>query len=172
MSIERIEYLGAVCIVLELDRSLSETYWLNVNDLSFPFVGVIEHTNMEPASAYGGRHIVYLSRYAPADDPLVVLALHLVLGDDRHEGLGEGPLREQAAQEVRNLEGHQEGVHQQARAEHPRIDHVAEQPGDPGNESQAADDGRTAEEAAAHPGASRPTGCKLVSCGPNMRGEV
>jgi protoporphyrinogen oxidase len=40
-------------------------YWLNVNDPSFPFVGVIEHTNFEPASTYGGRHIVYLSKYLP-----------------------------------------------------------------------------------------------------------
>jgi protoporphyrinogen oxidase len=63
-----------VCIVLELDRSLSSTYWLNVNDLSFPFVGVIEHTNMEPTSEYGGRHIVYLSRYLPESDPLYRMA--------------------------------------------------------------------------------------------------
>jgi protoporphyrinogen oxidase len=26
---------------------------------------VIEHTNFEPASTYGGRHIVYLSKYLP-----------------------------------------------------------------------------------------------------------
>jgi protoporphyrinogen oxidase len=61
-----IEYLANVCVVLELDRSLSDTYWLNVNDPGFPFVGVIEHTNFEPASTYGGRHIVYLSKYLPA----------------------------------------------------------------------------------------------------------
>jgi len=60
-----VEYLANVCIVLELDRSLSSTYWLNVNDPGFPFVGVIEHTNFEPASTYQGRHIVYLSKYLP-----------------------------------------------------------------------------------------------------------
>ena len=60
-----IDYLANVCLVLELDRSLSSTYWLNVNDPGFPFVGVIEHTNFEPASTYGGRHIVYLSKYLP-----------------------------------------------------------------------------------------------------------
>lgn len=60
-----VEYLANVCIVLELDRSLSSTYWLNVNDPGFPFVGVIEHTNFEPAATYGGRHIVYLSKYLP-----------------------------------------------------------------------------------------------------------
>ena len=61
----RINYLSNVCLVLELDRSLSSTYWLNVNDPTFPFVAVIEHTNFEDASHYGGRHIVYLSRYLP-----------------------------------------------------------------------------------------------------------
>ena len=65
-----IDYLANVCLVLELDRSLSSTYWLNVNDPGFPFVGVIEHTNFEPASTYGGRHIVYLSKYLPEDADL------------------------------------------------------------------------------------------------------
>lgn len=64
-SLRGIEYLANICVVLELDRSLSDTYWLNVNDPGFPFVGVIEHTNFEPASTYGGRHIVYLSKYLP-----------------------------------------------------------------------------------------------------------
>ena len=64
-SLRRIRYLSNICIVLELNRSLSSLYWLNVNDPSFPFVGVIEHTNFEPASTYGGRHIVYLSKYLP-----------------------------------------------------------------------------------------------------------
>jgi protoporphyrinogen oxidase len=63
--LRKIEYLANVCLVLELDRSLSDTYWLNVNDPGFPFVGVIEHTNFEPAETYGGRHIVYLSKYLP-----------------------------------------------------------------------------------------------------------
>ena len=67
--LRRVKYLANRCLVLELDRSLSDTYWLNVNDPSFPFVGVIEHTNFEPTSSYGGRHIVYLSRYLAASDP-------------------------------------------------------------------------------------------------------
>lgn len=65
-----IKYIGNVCLVLELDRSLSDQYWTNVNDPSFPFVGVIEHTNFEPTSSYGGRHIVYLSKYLPVEEPL------------------------------------------------------------------------------------------------------
>jgi protoporphyrinogen oxidase len=69
-SLERINYIGNVCLVLELDRPLSGTYWLNVNDPDFPFVGVIEHTNFERPETYGGRHIVYLSKYLPHTDRL------------------------------------------------------------------------------------------------------
>lgn len=72
-SLRRIDYLANICLVLELDRSLSTTYWLNVADPTFPFVGVIEHTNFEPETSYGGRRIVYLSRYLTVDDPLFSL---------------------------------------------------------------------------------------------------
>jgi protoporphyrinogen oxidase len=69
-SLRRIDYLANICLVLEMDRSLSDTYWLNVNDPTFPFVGVIEHTNFEPPENYGGRHIVFLSKYLPESDAL------------------------------------------------------------------------------------------------------
>jgi protoporphyrinogen oxidase len=78
-SLRRIEYLANICLVLELDRSLSETYWLNVNDPTFPFVGVIEHTNFEPPENYGGRHIVFLSKYLPESDALYRMADEEVL---------------------------------------------------------------------------------------------
>ena len=69
-TLRRIKYLANICLVLELDRSLSDTYWLNVNDPGFPFVGVIEHTNFEPTTTYGGHHIVYLSKYLPESSEL------------------------------------------------------------------------------------------------------
>jgi protoporphyrinogen oxidase len=68
--LRRVKYLANVCLVLVLDRSLSSTYWLNVGDTDFPFVGIIEHTNFEPPESYGGRHIVYLSKYLPVEDQL------------------------------------------------------------------------------------------------------
>jgi protoporphyrinogen oxidase len=67
--LRRVRYLGNMCLVLRLKKSLSETYWLNVNDPGFPFVGVIEHTNFDTPENYKGSHIVYLSRYLPAEDP-------------------------------------------------------------------------------------------------------
>jgi protoporphyrinogen oxidase len=72
--LKRVRYLANICLVLELDRSLSDTYWLNVADPNFPFVGVIEHTNFEPPESYGGRHIVYLSKYLPAEDALYTMS--------------------------------------------------------------------------------------------------
>ena len=69
-SLLRIKYLANICVVLELNRSLSNIYWLNVNDSDFPFVGVIEHTNFEPSKTYGGKHIVYLSKYLSEKDKL------------------------------------------------------------------------------------------------------
>lgn len=68
--LSHIQFLGNVCLVLELRRSLSSTYWLNVADPNFPFVGIIEHTNFDSPSAYGGRHIAFLSKYLPTDEPL------------------------------------------------------------------------------------------------------
>ncbi len=69
-SLRRVSYLGNMCLVLRLKYSLSETYWLNVNDPGFPFVGVIEHTNFDTTENYGGNHIAFLSRYLAVEDPV------------------------------------------------------------------------------------------------------
>lgn len=68
--LRRVRYLGNMCLVLRLRRSLSDTYWLNVNDPGFPFVGVIEHTNFDAPENYKGDHIVFLSRYLAIEDPV------------------------------------------------------------------------------------------------------
>jgi len=65
-----IKYLANICLILDLNHSLSNLYWLNVNDPSFPFVGIIEHTNFISTAEYGDSHMVYLSKYLTIDDPL------------------------------------------------------------------------------------------------------
>jgi protoporphyrinogen oxidase len=62
--------LGVMCLVLELTRPVSSTYWTNVCDDRLPFGGIIEHTNMVPPTDYGGRHVVYLSRYFTGDEAI------------------------------------------------------------------------------------------------------
>ena len=61
---------GAQCLILSLDRQLTDSYWINLCDPGYPFTGLFEHTNYRPPSEYGGRHIVYLGNYRPMDDPL------------------------------------------------------------------------------------------------------
>lgn len=73
-SLRRVKYLGNMCLVLRLKKSLSDTYWLNVNDPGFPFVGVIEHTNFDSPDNYDNSHIVFLSRYLSVEDPVWALS--------------------------------------------------------------------------------------------------
>jgi protoporphyrinogen oxidase len=63
----------AQCLVLELDRPLTNSYWLNVNDPGYPFIVVVEHTNMRSPVEYGGRHILYLANYRDRSDPRLAL---------------------------------------------------------------------------------------------------
>jgi protoporphyrinogen oxidase len=62
---------GAHCVVLALDRPLTSVYWLNINDPGYPFMALVEHTNLLPPADYGGRHLIYLGNYRPMDDPLM-----------------------------------------------------------------------------------------------------
>ena len=69
-TLRRVKYLGNMCLVLRLKKSLSDTYWINVNDPGFPFVGVIEHTNFDSPENYKGSRIAFLSRYLAVEDPV------------------------------------------------------------------------------------------------------
>ena len=61
---------GAHCLILALDRQLTDSYWINICDRGYPFTGLFEHTNFRSPAEYGGRHLVYLGNYRPMDDPL------------------------------------------------------------------------------------------------------
>ena len=63
-----IKYLSNICYILICDVSLSKSYWTNMHDHNFPFVGIIEHTNLTGVSDYNGNHIIYLSRYYDEND--------------------------------------------------------------------------------------------------------
>lgn len=65
-----LESYGAQCVVLALDRPLTDAYWVSINDPAYPFMALVEHTNYMPAEDYGGRHLIYLGNYLPMDAPL------------------------------------------------------------------------------------------------------
>jgi protoporphyrinogen oxidase len=72
--IGRIRYEAGSCLLLCLERSLSPIYWMNISDPDMPFTAIVQHTNFMPPERYGGKHVVYLSRYMAADDPLMALS--------------------------------------------------------------------------------------------------
>ncbi len=63
-----VRYQGIVCASLLLRRPLAGFYVTNLVDDWVPFTGVIEMTALVDRVAFGGRSLVYLPRYAAADD--------------------------------------------------------------------------------------------------------
>ncbi len=66
-----LKSLGAVVVVLALDRQLTERiYWYNLpKEAGFPFLAMVEHTNYMDRSHYGGDHIVYCGDYLEPEHP-------------------------------------------------------------------------------------------------------
>lgn len=71
--------LGAHCLVLSLDRPLTDEYWTGVNEPDMPFLAVVEHTRMVSPEEYGGRHLVYLGNYRAHEDPLFGMSTEQVI---------------------------------------------------------------------------------------------
>jgi protoporphyrinogen oxidase len=64
-------FLGIICMLLVLRRSLIPYYTLNITDKRIPFTGVIETTNLIDPACVGGYHLVYLPKYVSPDSPYV-----------------------------------------------------------------------------------------------------
>ena len=65
------EYHTALCVLMEVDRRITESYWTNICDPEVPFIGLIEHTNFVEPERYGGRRFLYVANYVEAGDPLL-----------------------------------------------------------------------------------------------------
>ncbi len=68
--LDRVRYQWATCLILALDRPLSDMYWMSIAD-DLPFVACVEHTNFMAPADYGGNHVVYLSNYVRPDHPVL-----------------------------------------------------------------------------------------------------
>ena len=66
----KLPMLDALVVVLVLHKPLMKNiYWLNITDKDFPFVVMVEHTNMVDPSHYNDQRIIYLGNYLPQDHP-------------------------------------------------------------------------------------------------------
>jgi protoporphyrinogen oxidase len=67
---EAIQYLGIVCASVLLRRPLANYYVTNITDAGLPYTAVIEMTTLVDPAEIGGHSLVYLPRYAAADDDI------------------------------------------------------------------------------------------------------
>jgi protoporphyrinogen oxidase len=59
-----LKSMGAVVLVMTLDRPLTNYYWHNLpKEAGFPFLAMVEHTNFVGPEHYGGDHIIYCGDY-------------------------------------------------------------------------------------------------------------
>lgn len=70
------KYLGAVNLVVALKEGFfkDNTYWLNVNDRSMPFLALVEHTNFIDSSKYNNDTLIYIGNYLEPDHPYFKLS--------------------------------------------------------------------------------------------------
>lgn len=64
--IKAIRNIPVACVILKLDRQLSENFWTNINDPAVAIPGVIEYSNLNPET---GKTIVYAPFYMPKTHP-------------------------------------------------------------------------------------------------------
>ncbi|MBI5452735.1 FAD-dependent oxidoreductase [Candidatus Gottesmanbacteria bacterium] len=70
-----IPHLHALNLLLVTrEKFLRDTYWLNVNDRQFPFIAVIQQTNLADAKYYAGNHLTWIGNYLPEDHPYLKMS--------------------------------------------------------------------------------------------------
>jgi len=79
-SLRKLKSMGAVVLILALDRQLTQYYWHNLpKEAGFPFLALVEHTNYVGSEHYGGDHIVYCGDYLDTDHEYFTLSKEQLL---------------------------------------------------------------------------------------------
>jgi protoporphyrinogen oxidase len=65
---DHCRYLGVVCLLLRLTRSVSPYYHLNITDRRVPLTTVVETTHVVDTETVGG-HLLYVSKYVDPGHP-------------------------------------------------------------------------------------------------------
>ena len=67
--IDQVEYIGVVCMLLHLDRPMTDAFWTNINDPEVSFNGMIEYSQLNAQVRDKGVHVLYIPYYLRPDDP-------------------------------------------------------------------------------------------------------
>ena len=60
-----VKNIAVVCVIVKLRCSLTENFWLNVNDPEMDIPGLVEYSNLRPLD----DHIAYVPFYMPGEHP-------------------------------------------------------------------------------------------------------
>ena len=77
---KKIKYLWGQTLVMELDESLMDCYWLNILENDWPFLVVVEHTRLVDKRHYGGKMVVYVGNYLMEGDVRLEMSEEELLG--------------------------------------------------------------------------------------------
>jgi protoporphyrinogen oxidase len=72
--LQRVDYLGALCLVFSSAQDLGRHYWVNINEPDAPFLVFLNHTKLVPPERYEGRHVYYIGAYLPHEHSLFGLS--------------------------------------------------------------------------------------------------
>jgi protoporphyrinogen oxidase len=64
-----VKYIGVVCGVYILSNNLTKNFWININREDIPYVNLIEYTNLDVKTNFGGK-LVYVPLYIPTQNTL------------------------------------------------------------------------------------------------------
>ena len=62
---EAVDNIAVVCVIAKLKKSVTENFWLNVNDENMDIPGLVEYSNLKPMD----DKIVYAPFYMPFENP-------------------------------------------------------------------------------------------------------
>ncbi len=70
-NLRKIRHLGAINLLLVCQKPLlpKNIYWLNINEKSFPFVALVQHTHFVNPRFYNHKHILYVGGYYSQEHP-------------------------------------------------------------------------------------------------------
>lgn len=60
-----VKNIAVVCVIVKLNKAVTDNFWLNTNDPEMDIPGLVEYTNLRPLD----QHIVYVPFYMPGEHP-------------------------------------------------------------------------------------------------------
>jgi protoporphyrinogen oxidase len=62
---QAIKNIAVVCVIAKLKKSVTENFWLNINDEEMDIPGLVEYSNLRPMA----QKVVYVPFYMPGEHP-------------------------------------------------------------------------------------------------------